>query len=287
MKSRNLSISGLALLAAILLVFVVSVGYPASAQDGPDPETLALGAELFQQNCAVCHGESGEGRIGATLAKDWPAIRTDLRLKETISNGVAGSFMPPWSQENGGPLTDEEIDALVAVILSNQTSDPSLLSEIPTPTLIPPITPIPAIEGDPTHGAMLFALNCAVCHGPNGEGRIGATLAQDWPAIRTDLRLKETISNGVAGSFMPPWSQEAGGPLAEGEIDDLVSYILTLSSLQSAGATATAASVSPAPAATPTQVEAGESGVTPGLILAGILIAVVLVVGGIWILRAK
>ncbi|HJS28719.1 MAG TPA: c-type cytochrome [Anaerolineales bacterium] len=287
MEPRNLSIPGLALLIATLLVVALALAVPATAQEGPDPETLALGAELYQQNCAVCHGADGEGRIGATLAKDWPAIRTDLRLKETISNGVAGSFMPPWSQDAGGPLTEAEIDALVAVILNNQTSDPSLLSDIPTPTLIPPITPIPDVEGDPAHGAMLFAQNCAVCHGANGEGRIGATLAQDWPAIRTDLRLKETISTGVAGSFMPPWSQEAGGPLASGEIDDLVAYILTLSSVQSAGGTATAAPVSSTPAATPTAVEDAEPVVTTGVILAGILIVLVVIGGGIWILRAK
>jgi len=137
--------------------------------------------------------------------------------------------MPPWGQANGGPLTEEEIDALVYYILSWQTDGPELI--YPTPTAIPrpAITPPPGVLGDPNQGAVLYDHNCAVCHGPNGEGRVGETLAKDWPSIRPDLQVQATIQRGIPGSAMPAWSQENGGPLLEEEVNNLVAYILTWS----------------------------------------------------------
>jgi mono/diheme cytochrome c family protein len=199
---------------------------PVLAQD-PTEEQLELGAQLFAENCAVCHGASGEGRVGAELSKDWPSIRPDLRVKTVIEEGVADSTMLAWSQENGGPLTDDEIEALTVYILSWETGGLPDLSPTPTFTPRPPITPIPDVEGDPNRGAVLYAENCAVCHGPNGEGRVGASLAKDWPALRADLRVKSVIERGVPDSPMSAWSQENGGPLTDGDINDIVAFILS------------------------------------------------------------
>jgi cytochrome c oxidase cbb3-type subunit 3 len=199
----------------------------AAAQE-TDPAQLELGAQLYNQNCAICHGENGQGRIGATLAQDWPSIQPELTIETTIANGIAGSVMPAWSQAKGGPLTDEEIAAIAIYILSWQTSGLPKFTPAPTATLVPPITPVPGVEGDPNAGAVLFAENCAACHGDNGQGRIGATLAQDWPGIRPDLSVKGTIATGIRGSAMPAWSQENGGPLSDADINNLVAFIMSL-----------------------------------------------------------
>jgi mono/diheme cytochrome c family protein len=217
-------------LVNVLFLILILPGFwsaRTSAQEEGDEEKLELGAQLFAENCAVCHGADGQGRIGATLNQDWPSIRPDLRIRETITNGVSGSPMVAWSQENGGPLTDEEIDALVYFILSWETGGPIRIFPTMTPRSLPPLTPPPGVAGDPVAGANLYLSNCAVCHGENGEGRIGATLARDWPSIRPDLRVKSVIVSGVEGSAMPAWSKENGGPLTEEEIDNIVSYILT------------------------------------------------------------
>jgi mono/diheme cytochrome c family protein len=267
------------IIALILVIWIAAALVPASAayaQEGDDPAALLEGAQIYAENCAVCHGLEGEGRVGATLSKDWPAIQPDLNLRNIIVNGVPGTFMPPWGTANGGPLSDEQIDLLVDYVLSWQTGDPLPASAFPTPTSRPPIEPIPDVEGDPNKGAVLYGENCALCHGENGEGRVGATLAKDWPAIRPDLSVRNVIATGVPGTYMPPWSQANGGPLADEDVDDLVAYVLTWSTVREEPATA-----APAPTSTPVPEAAPERG-NLGLILSGVVL-VLIIIGGVYL----
>jgi mono/diheme cytochrome c family protein len=213
------------LLALVTLAAALSAGQAQTPEGGPAAE---LGAQLYAENCAVCHGADGQGRVGATLAKDWPSIRPDLTVKTIISEGVPGSRMPAWSQAKGGPFSEAEIEALTQYILSWQTGGAPQITPRSTATLRPPITPPPDVSGDPNRGAVLFDENCAVCHGPDGQGRAGAALAKAWSGARPDLFIKTTIANGIQGSQMPAWSQASGGPLSEQQIDDLVVFVLTL-----------------------------------------------------------
>jgi cytochrome c oxidase cbb3-type subunit 3 len=213
------------LLALVSLAAVLSAGRAQTPAGGPEAE---LGARLYAENCAVCHGADGQGRVGATLAKDWPSIRPDLTVKTIISDGVPGSRMPAWSQARGGPFNEAEIEALTQYILSWQTGGAPQITSRATATLRPPITPPPNVSGDPNRGAVLFDENCAVCHGPDGQGRVGAALAKAWSGARPDLLVKTTIANGIQGSQMPAWSQAKGGPLSDQQIDDLVVFVLTL-----------------------------------------------------------
>ena len=218
--------------AAFIFAWVLFI--PTAAQEGVDTEVLEQGAQIFSENCAVCHGEDGQGRVGATLAKDWPSIRPDLRIRETIERGITDTFMPAWGQAYGGPLDDQELDAVTFYILSWQSGGPIYIFPTQTPRSGLALTPPPGVTGDPNRGAILYDNNCALCHGPNGEGRVGANLAKDWSSIRPDLRVKTVIENGVEGSMMPPWSQTHGGPLSDEDINDIVAYILTWSGAETA-----------------------------------------------------
>jgi mono/diheme cytochrome c family protein len=217
-------LSGFILLAALALL---AVSLKAAAQSTPDSQ-LAEGARLFADNCAVCHGVNGQGRVGATLAKNWPSVRPDLTVKNIITNGVPGSRMPAWGEAKGGPLTSAEIDALTAYILSWQTGGSANIIILPTPTPLPPVTPVPNITGDTVHGAELFQQNCIMCHGEGGQGKIGKTLAKNWSGVRPDLLIRTTIINGIPNTKMPAWGQANGGPLSEQDVDDLTAYILAL-----------------------------------------------------------
>ncbi|HEX7594295.1 MAG TPA: c-type cytochrome, partial [Anaerolineae bacterium] len=189
--------------ALILLLATAGIFATASAQGGD----ATRGAQLFAQDCAVCHGDRAQGRVGATLAKDFPGIRVEALLKETISNGVQGSVMPAWSSAKGGPLSDAQINDLVAFIQSLGHQAPSVVPG-PTPTNLPlPPTVVKFPAGEATRGAAIFAQSCVLCHGEKGEGRIGATLQKDWPGLSVDALLDATIARGVAGSKMPAWAK--------------------------------------------------------------------------------
>ncbi len=70
-------------------------------------------SDFFQANCAVCHGPDRAGITGLGLPLT-PAALTepDEFYVDTISNGRAGTAMPPWSPT----LTPEDINALVQFI---------------------------------------------------------------------------------------------------------------------------------------------------------------------------
>jgi mono/diheme cytochrome c family protein len=72
----------------------------------------------------------------------------------------------------------------------------------------------------------LYAENCSVCHGLQGEG-IGSIPPLDNPALRTmpSIDLIKTISRGRFNTAMPAWSQQDGGPLSDYQITEMVALI--------------------------------------------------------------
>lgn len=72
----------------------------------------------------------------------------------------------------------------------------------------------------------LYAENCSVCHGLNGEG-IGATPPLNNPALQTMAfdELYKTISRGRYDTAMPAWSKEDGGPLGDYQIEEMAALI--------------------------------------------------------------
>lgn len=256
--------------AFALLIGISTLGIfaTADAQGG----NAANGAKLYAQNCAVCHGDRGQGRVGATLAKNFPGIRVDVLLKDIISGGVPGSVMPAWSKAKGGPLSDAEVDDLVAFVRSLGIQAPTVAI---TPVATQPIVlPSPAATfpaGNATNGAQIFAVDCVVCHGVNGEGRIGATLEKDWSGINVNALLDATIARGVSGSRMPAWAQAYGGPLTNQDIADVASYIQTLKKTGQ-----------PAPTPAPSAPSGGDWGGVIALVCVGVVVLigiVVLVIG--------
>jgi ubiquinol-cytochrome c reductase cytochrome c subunit len=71
----------------------------------------AAGAELYQVNCQGCHGPMGEGR-GLAL---YPAIPPNSDVITATRRGV-GDSMPPFADANGGPLSDDEINQIMAYV---------------------------------------------------------------------------------------------------------------------------------------------------------------------------
>ncbi len=70
-------------------------------------------------------------------------------------------------------------------------------------------------------GALIYAGQCAQCHGASGEGMVGSALKDGLPAET----LTKIIERGIPHTVMTAWGDEEGGPLKENEIEDLTVFI--------------------------------------------------------------
>ena len=98
-----------------------------------------------------------------------------------------------------------------------------------------------ALPGDPTSGQTVYLANCAVCHGANLEGGIGAALnpIDKLPGVPNSLDpafLISIISNGRQPQpgdpkqvAMPEWSSP--GKLTAQQIKDVAAYIIQQNTL--------------------------------------------------------
>lgn len=223
---RSYLIEALIGLGALLLI-VSALGYYilneptriVSAQDHVIALQLDEAMTLYAENCSVCHGLNGEG-IGATPSLDSEALRTMPYedLYKTIARGRYQTAMPAWSIEDGGPLSDYQIDELTVLIqygdwmeTGERTVNLGLAPLIPfttepDPALFAEIANLP--DGATLQTAVqLFATNCVACHGADGLGT-GIAPALNDPLVREKNAddITRVITFGNTGTLMAGWN---------------------------------------------------------------------------------
>ena len=73
---------------------------------------------------------------------------------------------------------------------------------------------------------ILYAENCAGCHGPEGRGGAAIALANPvYLAIADDAALRKVIANGARGTAMPAFARSAGGMLTDKQIEVIATQI--------------------------------------------------------------
>ena len=96
---------------------------------------VTRGYNLYQANCARCHGPEGKGtdegyiapplndqsKLFAHLSAQY--IRNVLTVGGRYVCGNADSLMPVWADTNGGPLNYRQIDELIAFIRAPSTQE--------------------------------------------------------------------------------------------------------------------------------------------------------------------
>jgi len=187
----------------------------ASARGAP----VEVGRELFADNCAVCHGDFGEGgpnptRPGDVIAPissaEYLRTRDDATLRAIIAQGQPNFGMSPFGTAFGGPLDESDIDALLAFLRS---------WELQPPVELPPDVGVPSAAAS---GAEIFAEVCAQCHGARGEGGLGPSLRDpEFQARNTDADLFDTINLGHPATPMIGW----GEILSAEQIRQLVTFV--------------------------------------------------------------
>jgi mono/diheme cytochrome c family protein len=241
---RNLIIGTIAAVLVTALLLVIFFGEGArlnsetKAQQG---DSISRGAMSYDAYCAGCHGDRGQGIPGVyppLNVEDLWSGREEIAFYGTyddyvtlnISAGHPGQRMPSWSQAYGGPLRDDQIADLTSFVVNWQGPQPPGVREegvvagpIQPPEEATPEGPaVPAAEGDPAQGEQVFTQNCSSCHGPDAAGgALGPTLVSADVGAKDDEFLRETISNGRAGTAMPPW----GGILSAQDVEDVISFL--------------------------------------------------------------
>jgi mono/diheme cytochrome c family protein len=106
---------------------------------------LADGAAMYVENCVRCHGVAGEG-VGAMPALNNPAMvgADGELLYRTIAHSPHGTIMAAWHVDEGGILSDYQVEGLVAIIQEADWGRTGRLAAIrgvtnPTP---PPAEPV-------------------------------------------------------------------------------------------------------------------------------------------------
>ena len=167
-------------------------------------QAMSTAHNLFQQNCAQCHGSDGGGAVGfPNLANaDWQWGGDADTVVATITGGRVAA-MPPWGAVLGEPGV-EEVVAYVQT-LSGQPADATKAAA----------------------GQVRFQTVCSACHGMDGKGNplLGAPNLTDevWLYGGDAATIKQTVINGRNGQ-MPAW----GDKLGEQRVKLLAAYVTKL-----------------------------------------------------------
>jgi cytochrome c oxidase cbb3-type subunit 3 len=167
-------------------------------------QAMSTAHNLFQHNCAPCHGSDGGGARGfPNLANaDWQWGGDPDAVVATIGSGRVAA-MPAW----GPVLGDQGVDEVVAYVqkLGGQPADAALAAA----------------------GEARYQQVCAACHGLDGKGMaaVGAPNLTDdvWLYGGDAGAIRQTIVNGRTGQ-MPGWQDKLG----EQRVKLLAAYVTRL-----------------------------------------------------------
>jgi len=206
-----------------------------------DEELLHFAEVIFSDDpsepaavgCAQCHGATGTGGdadsrvIGPNLHSRSIAdklrvnpnyVRLAVSYGGIVVSGNVNSPMPAWSAEVGGPLNEQQIEAVVTLVegwAAEAAEQP--LEDVPD-----------TVEA----GAEVFAsAGCVTCHGPELEGGIGPNLQTIGSELVTDLEIEPSGLDQMvadyeadAGNFLELWIRDSAGNYNDGESTDMPAH---------------------------------------------------------------
>jgi len=136
-------------------------------------EDIQTGSRLYGAQCALCHGQNGDGVVGVNLARQqFRRASSDDDIRTTITTGVAAAGMPPFR------LQPAELDGLVAFIRSGFDRNAT-----------------PFKLGDAGSGKAVYDSKgaCAACHRVAGKGALIAPDLSDVGAIRQPSAIQRSL----------------------------------------------------------------------------------------------
>lgn len=220
--------------------------------DPHDAVSQHPGKPLYAQNCAVCHGDHGNGgrwTAGMNVQpRDFTSERGRALNRETmldaLNNGRPGtamaSFKNQLTPQQMGDVVDyiriafmalpEEIKGLSGTYAHGK--EPPAAPAAPAPNAVDMNAPMPqGLSGDLAAGRDFYMGNCFTCHGVNGDGQgPRAYFIRPRPANFFDEKYQsgfnreaifKAIQDGKLGTEMPAWSKV----LNDQQIADIAEFV--------------------------------------------------------------
>lgn len=160
---------------------LVALSAPTIEEIAKNPEAKAIGASVFSQYCAGCHGTNAKGAVGFPdlTDQDWLYGGDPDAILASITKGRTGG-MPAFENM----MSAADIDT-VAAFISQWPTDPK--------------------PGAEQAGHKIFSQRCGFCHGQSGEGNpvFGAPRLNDdiWLFGGDRQTIVQSISQGRSGQM--------------------------------------------------------------------------------------
>jgi mono/diheme cytochrome c family protein len=235
MRLKTLGVLLTTALAAFTMVYWFTDGIRREAVAAEqEEELLHFGEIIFSDDpsepsaagCAQCHGADGTGgeegsdvigpnlHSSSLLAKikaNPNYVRLAVRYGGVVVSGNVESQMPAWSSEVGGPLNEQQIEAVVALVESWAAEAEGQAPE--------------EVEDTVEAGAEVYAAQCASCHGADLEGGVGPglqtigseILTDELPVVPTQVEQMEADFADDPRVFFEKWIRDSAANYNDGQ----------------------------------------------------------------------
>lgn len=196
---------------------------------------MQSGAALYEQNCTICHGETGAGQPPHFPALAGNEVMSDLaRIVTNIHQGQGN--MPPFPD-----LEAEEITALAVYVRNawGNTAGDATVEEVASliaglDSAADRLTIWDGVYGSAqvARGRLVYDGQCAVCHGRRLNGAAEDPDMQSGPPLARANFLRDWNGRSLAVLFdytrasMP---QANPGSLTDEQYADILAYMLSVS----------------------------------------------------------
>ena len=195
----------------------------ATPKPEPAPALTITKGKVFEQTCAVCHGQNGEGNreLGAPSIGGMPTWYIKLQI-EKFQKGYRGSHPED--------IHGQQMRAIALMLdeesLAEAAKKAASLPRIPTTSTNPnpPNTKV---------AQKMFADKCMICHRWNGSGEVAFRSSplwgvQDWYHAAQLRKYRDGWRGADLNDFDGPKMAVIASRLTDEEIDAMAAYLVEL-----------------------------------------------------------
>ena len=180
---------------ALLLIVGVQPALCQTTASASPPD----GKAIYQQRCAECHGEQGQG-VSATMTMAGPPLLAEHEPSRVLTAMEAGpSHMPRF----GFVLSVEQMRTVAAYVTQK-------------------LAVIPMDKGSLPSGGELYRLDCNPCHGPTVRGGVLAFAGLNPPSL---AQVSPPVIAGFIRTGIGPMPSFPPPVLSDEQIDSIVKYV--------------------------------------------------------------